>query len=163
MTAEPARKAPAPSLDEADLFAWTVDQANHLRARAADALDWENLAEEIESLGASEKREIRSRMIVLLHHLLKWEHQPERRCHSWQSTIGTQRTHLHGLLETSPSLRDFPAQVLASTYEDARCAAARETRLPLARFPAEPPLCRGPTPRRRLHARRVVVPGRADP
>ena len=66
--AEEARR-----LYDADLFAWTVDQARRLRSVRPADLDWENLAEEIESVGRSQKSEIRSRMVKLLSHLLKWD------------------------------------------------------------------------------------------
>ena len=75
------------SLYERDFYAWTQDQAVKLRARAHNDIDWENVAEEIESVGRSDKKEIRRRLGVLVQHLLKWQFQPEMRSHSWQSTI----------------------------------------------------------------------------
>jgi hypothetical protein len=128
---------------EADFYAWTLDQAEKLRARRHNELDWENLAEEVESVGRSQKTEIRNRLVVLLHHLLKWEYQPDRRCHSWQSTIGEQRTHIEGVIEDSPSLRDFPAEVLDAVYPAARRKAALETKLALGVFPERSPYSAG--------------------
>ena len=63
---------------ESDLYEWTKEQADALRRRASNALDWDNLAEEIESLGAGERREIRSRLKTLLVHLLKWKGSARR-------------------------------------------------------------------------------------
>ncbi len=124
---------------EADFYAWTQDQAEKLRARRANEIDWENVGEEIESLGGSQKSEIRNRLRVLLHHLLKWEFQPDRRCHSWQSTIGEQRIHIEGLIDDSPSLKRFPGEVLDWVYERAVRFAASETRLPISTFPSACP------------------------
>lgn len=137
--AEPLERTAIADLYEDDFYAWTQAQAQTLRRRAHNAIDWDNLAEEIESVGRSDKREIRSRLTVLLHHLLKWEFQPERRCHSWQSSIGEQRTFVAGIVEDSPSLRAFPREVLASSYERARRGAAEETGLSPSVFPLDCP------------------------
>lgn len=64
-------------LYDTDLHAWSQRQAELLRRRAANELDWDNIAEEIEGVGASEKHQIKSRLEVLCHHLLKWRYQPE--------------------------------------------------------------------------------------
>jgi hypothetical protein len=122
---------------ERDFAAWADDQARILRDHKSGQLDWENLAEEIGALSGREKAEIRSRLIVLLVHLLKWEFQPDKRGHSWQSTIGAQRIHVEGVLEYSPSLKRFPATVFQDCYARARKEAARQTRLPLKTFPAD--------------------------
>ena len=136
--AEPIRKLQG-SLYEQDFANWADFQAQVLRDRNAARLDWENLAEEIESLGRRDKSEIRSRLIVLLTHLLKWHFQPSERGHSWQSTIGEQRIHLESTLDDSPSLRRFPGEVLEKCYQRARREAAKETQLPLGSFPEEAP------------------------
>lgn len=127
------------TLYERDFHAWLVDQAETLRARSADDIDWDNLAEEVESVGLSQKREIRDRLGVLLMHLLKWEHRPAQRSHSWQSTISEQRAHIQGLLELSPSLGRFPEEAMDWSYRWAARHAARETMLTAATFPQEPP------------------------
>jgi hypothetical protein len=93
------------SLYEIDIVAWANAQAAALRAGTFDALDLENLAEEIEDVGKSEARELQSRMAVLIAHLLKWQYQPERRSKSWIRTIGVQRTGILRRLETTPSLK----------------------------------------------------------
>jgi predicted YcjX-like family ATPase len=136
-----AKPQPQPdgSLYEHDFYAWTQDQAEKLRARAHNDIDWENVAEEIDSVGRSQKKEIRSRLAVVLHHLLKWEYQPELRSHSWQSTISEQRLLLQGTLQDSPSLNAFPVEALEWSYALAVRRAARETRFPATTFPARCP------------------------
>lgn len=90
---------------ETDVFAWANEQAALIRARRFDLLDIENIAEEILDVGKSEKREIASRMIVLLGHLLKWKHQPGKRGSSWERTIRTQRKDVLYCLKEAPSLK----------------------------------------------------------
>ncbi|MDN2581768.1 DUF29 domain-containing protein [Aquibium sp. ELW1220] len=119
-----------------DFALWSAEQAALLRAGHQDGLDRENLAEEIESLGRSERKEIRKRLRVLLAHLLKWQRQPAKRKGGWASTILTQRRELHRTLAENPSLRSHPSDVLDEAYEIARLKAADETGLPMATFPA---------------------------
>ncbi|BAC91519.1 DUF29 domain-containing protein, partial [Gloeobacter violaceus] len=88
-----------------DFHAWTVEQAAALKARQWDRLDIENLAEEIEALGRAERRELESRLAVLIAHLLKWQFQSERRSNSWQATIDEQRDQIARLLTSQPSLQ----------------------------------------------------------
>lgn len=137
---DPARVKPAPAAryDE-DFFAWTQEQAALLRTRRFSSIDIENIAEELESLGRSEKKEIRSRMTVLLTHLLKWGYQASKRSNSWRATLASQRKELRRELTDSPSLRSYPATVLSDLYETARLDASGETGLPLETFPAECP------------------------
>ena len=132
--AEPARKTGAPLYEE-DFAAWADDQARRLLAHRVDQLDWNNLAEEIDSLSSRDRREIRNRLIVLLTHLLKWHYQPSQR----QSTIGEQRIHIAGILEDSPSLIRFPGEVLLRAHQRAVIEAAKETRLSADTLPSEPP------------------------
>lgn len=126
---------------DTDFYSWTQDQAAKLRRAAAsrvnlpEPVDFLNIAEEIESLGASQLRELYSRYVVLLAHLLKWEHQPERRGGSWRATIRTQRRELEDLLTLSPGLKPRRRARLAKAYTAAREAAADETGLPIERFP----------------------------
>jgi hypothetical protein len=95
-------------LYDQDFFLWTTEQAAALR-RAKDSnlpLDWENLAEEIESLGKSDRRELKSQIRRVLRHLLKLEASPavEPRA-GWRSTILDARTEIDDVLRDSPSLR----------------------------------------------------------
>lgn len=89
---------------EQDINAWAMEQARLLRAGRFELLDIEHIAGEIEDVGKSEQRELASRMVVLLAHLLKWAFQPERRGASWQKTITAQRKEIRYALDESPSL-----------------------------------------------------------
>jgi len=122
-----------------DFYAWTVEQARLLRAGEFSAIDVANIAEEIESLGRSDRRELGSRLTVLIAHLLKWQKQPEMRSKSWSATIREQRRQIEKLLRESPSLRPFVAKALTEAYSDAREDAAEETGLAVTEFPGECP------------------------
>jgi Domain of unknown function DUF29 len=125
---DPSRSS-GQALYEADLYAWTKAQADALRRRAAAEVDWDNLAEEIESLGRSEKREVASRLEVLLLHLLKWKYQPQQQCPSWRASIRDARDELERVLEDNPSLRGLPGERLVTVYPRARMKALEETGL----------------------------------
>src|SRR5690348_30226 len=99
-----------------DFYAWTQDQARLLRSGELSQLDVENLAEELESMGRSDRRELDSRLEVLLVHLLKWQVQTEFRSRSWSGTIREQRSRVEDLLNESPSLRRLVAQVRPALY-----------------------------------------------
>ena len=120
---------------DTDILVWSEHQAALLRSRAAgelandEGLDWLHLAEEIESVGASQKREVRSRLMLICQHLLKWKYQPDLQSRSWQSTLYVQRRDLLNLLEDSPSLRPFAERVLTAAFANGREAAERETGL----------------------------------
>jgi hypothetical protein len=120
---------------ETDFYLWTQEQATLLREGHLDELDVPNLVEEIDSLGRSQRHELRSRLRVLLMHVLKWHYQPERRGPSWESTISEQRIHLEELLSDSPSLMTQVTTLLPHVYALSRQSAHRETRLPLSTFP----------------------------
>jgi hypothetical protein len=133
------RENPASPLYDRDFYAWSQEQAEKLRARAHNEIDWENVAEEIETLGRSDKKEIRSRLEVLIRHLLKWEFQPDKRKSGWRITIVEQRHQLHYLIDESPSLREFPGSQLQSMFSLARLKAQDETGLSLSTFPKQSP------------------------
>lgn len=90
---------------ETDVIAWANEQANLIRTHQFHLLDLEHLAEEIEDVGKSEQRELASRLVVLLCHLIKWKFQPERQSRSWQITIQNQRKAIRIHLKKTPSLR----------------------------------------------------------
>ncbi len=120
---------------ESDVHQWAVEQAAHLRAGRLEALDLENIAEEIDSVGRSEKREIESRLEVLLMQLLKWQFQPEKRTKSWQRTLKVQRRSLKAVILENPSLKNWPELKLADSYDAAALAAEKETGLAFETFP----------------------------
>jgi len=118
-----------------DFYAWAIKNAELLRQGRLSEIDAEHVAEELESMGKSERRELISRLEVLLVHLLKWQFQPGLRGASWEITILKQRDSLADLLEESPSLRQGLSEHLVRAYGRARRYAAKETGLPLATFP----------------------------
>jgi hypothetical protein len=129
-------KSPAKPKYEEDFVRWLDHQAELLRQGRVHELDLENLAEEVESIGRSDKREVYNRLTVLLAHLLKYQFQSDRRTRSWRSTIREQRRQLRLVFEDSPSLRkSYAPSIFADVYRDARQAAGDETGLPLAAFP----------------------------
>ena len=124
---------------DTDFHAWTMEQAEALQRRSANQLDWDNLAEELLSLGRSEENELKSRYTVLLTHLLKWKFQPAHRSRSWASTIKVQRRDLARHFRRNPSLQSVEAEEYSDAYELARLNASAETGLDVERFPPEPP------------------------
>lgn len=126
-------------LYEQDFYTWALTQADFLRTRSGNRLDWDRLAEELQSLGASEERELGSRLEVLISHLLKWIYQPERRSRSWENTIRAQRQSLAKHLRRNPGLKSIEAAEFLDAYETARLAASSETDLDVAVFPPTPP------------------------
>lgn len=122
-----------------DFHAWAMEQAELIRRRSANEIDWENVAEEIESLGRQERSELRNRLTVLLAHLLKWEFQSSHRGRSWNNTISIQRRASRRHLAENPSLKSIQADLFAEAYETAREEASTETELDLETFPLAPP------------------------
>ena len=130
------------TLYERDFYAWANEQATLLRAGQLGRADIGNIAEEIESMGRSEKRELVSRLTVLLLHLLKWRYQPNFRSPSWRLTIKEQRFRLADHLRDNPSLK---TQIEAATFDAYRLApigAQRETGLAGDAFPDPCPYTR---------------------
>ncbi|GDZ93400.1 hypothetical protein PA905_12360 [Planktothrix agardhii CCAP 1459/11A] len=125
------------TLYEQDFYLWIQTTVQQLKENKLNEIDIPNLIEEIESMGRSEKRELKSRLIVLLMHLLKWHYQPEKRSESWRSTITEQRICIEGLLEDSPSLKPLLSEVFEDCYQKARLKASDETGIKLNFFPKE--------------------------
>jgi hypothetical protein len=132
-------KPPTNDLYEIDFYAWTQEQARLLRERRWSELDLENLIDEVASVGGTEKREIRNRMIVLVSHLLKWKYQPGHRGPSWRRTIREQRRQLADIVKTSPSLAGYVKQQVVQRYLGATVDAANETGIATGLFPEECP------------------------
>ena len=129
-------KLAAPNdLYEADFYAWTQRQAKLLRERRWDDLDLDNLIEEVQAVGISDRREIASRLVILLAHLLKWKYQPGARSNNWSGTIREQRRRLARVIEDSPSLQGYPASVFLDEYDAARLEASNETGIAVDLFP----------------------------
>jgi hypothetical protein len=126
-------------LYERDFYAWAGEQAALLRAGKLNDADILHIAEEIESMGRSEKRELISRLRALLLHLLKWQFQPGLRGASWESSIQVQRISLADHLADNPSLKPHLGEAIASAYRLARIEAAAETGLTAATFSLSAP------------------------
>ena len=128
MPVKTASPALAKLYDE-DFLLWTQKTARLLRDGHLDELDIEHLAEEIECMGTSQRRELESRLTVLLTHLLKWGWQHAKRSRSWKATAANQRAELRRLFRQSPSLKNQVAEAIAESYEDARRQASLQTGL----------------------------------
>ena len=123
---------------DTDVYAWAQEQAALLRSGRLAEADIAHIAEEIEALGRAEKRELVSRLTVLLLHLLKWRFQPNLRGRSWRLTIKEQRKEVLDHLADNPSLRSKAAEAMAAAYDRAILKAARETAMDEDEFP---PVC----------------------
>ena len=117
------------TLYETDFYAWTRAQADLLRARRFDELDLEQLAEEIDSVAARERREARNRLMRIIQRFLKFEYQPEKKSPYWHKTIVVQRADLEDVLENNATLRAQLEEMLESAYLRARARAIAETDL----------------------------------
>ncbi|MGH7836726.1 MAG: DUF29 domain-containing protein [Candidatus Binataceae bacterium] len=128
---------------EHDYYAWAREQALALRERQIELLDFAHLAEEVDALADRDRRELRSRLMRILVHLLKWRFQAARRSRSWAATLDVQRTEIETLLESSPSLRGELPALIARAFTSAQRVAGREMRLErdewTCRFPVECP------------------------
>lgn len=125
-----------PALYETDETAWLEQMAELVRDRRLDDLDLPNLSEFLSDMAKRDRREVESRVAVLLAHLLKWTYQPDRRSGGWRATVEVQRHELSLLLQ-SAALRAHAEDTLASAYAAAVRQAAAETELPATTFPAE--------------------------
>jgi Domain of unknown function DUF29 len=124
---------------EEDFFVWTIEQARLLRAGDLSAVYAANIAEKIESLGRSDRRELGGRLTVLVAHLLRGQKKPAMRSKSWSATIRERRRQIDKLLRDSPSLRLFVAHASTEAYGGACKEAAKETELSANEVPAECP------------------------
>jgi len=127
------------SLYDRDFYAWANEQAALLRAGRLSEADIENIAEEIESMGRSEKRELVSRLTVLLLNFLKWQFQPNFRSNSWRLSIEEQRFNVDEHLNENSSLRGQIEPAMRTAYRGALIAAQRETGLASSAFSSEYP------------------------
>jgi len=127
---------PAPLCDD-DFVLWMEHQIQLLRDQQFSQLDLPNLSAELEYLVSKQKISLRSRLRVLILHLLKCEFQPAMRSPSWIRTINTQRRKIEELIEASPSLARQIEPWARAQYRKAERDAVRETGLPKSTFPQE--------------------------
>ncbi|MEO0377459.1 MAG: DUF29 domain-containing protein [Cyanobacteria bacterium P01_A01_bin.17] len=122
-----------------DFAQWLDQTVQLLKEGKLDELDLENLIEEVESLGRSEKRALSSNLIIVILHLLKWRYQPEKRSGSWKGSIIEHRRRVKRLLKDSPSLKSYLESEFTDCYANARLQAAGETGLDIQAFPVDCP------------------------
>jgi Domain of unknown function DUF29 len=127
------------NLYETDFYAWTLEQSQLLQQGKWQALDIENLVEEIESLGRQQRQELRNRLGVLIGHLLKWDYQSNRRCKTWKATIREQRKEVLRVMKENPSLQPYLPEAIAEAYDAGLAIAVRETPLDYKDLPSECP------------------------
>ena len=118
-----------------DFYSWTQEQAELLKHCRFAELDIENLIEEVETMGRSEKRELESRLTVLLLHLLKWKYQDVRQCRSLELSIIEQRLKFEETLEENPGLKSKLDDILKKAYRYAVIKASKETEISIKIFP----------------------------
>ena len=131
------------SLYETDYVEWSKRTAELIRSGRLSEVDLDNVAEEIESLGRSDWRQLRNRVRVLLLHLLKSDAAPEVQSGSWRATVMEQRTRIRQLLEDSPSLRASLPEVIAANYGPAVELAALQMNRDVSAFPPQCPYTTG--------------------
>jgi hypothetical protein len=132
-------KAGSLATKERDLYTWARQTAASLREGRLGELDLAAVAEEIDDVGEEQYLRLESALRVLLHHLLKWDHQAALRSRSWAIAVREQRRRVERQLRKNPGLKGRLDEALADAYEDARDEAARETGLPTRTFPAHSP------------------------
>jgi hypothetical protein len=124
---------------EQDFYSWIYKNIELLKQRKFSELDVDILVDELESMAKRDKRELFSRLMVLIAHLLKWQFQPTHRSGSWNASICEQRIKIIKQLQESPSLKHQLTDGIKWAYPDATDLAAKETRLSTTAFPKECP------------------------
>jgi hypothetical protein len=126
---------PAGAAYDRDFYSWSLEQARLVRQGRWDSVDRENVAEEIESLGREQFNKLESALRVLMMHMLKWDHEADRRSRSWSISIRQQRLEIDDVLADNPGLKTRIAEAVARGYRKARLEAAKETGLDEKVFP----------------------------
>ncbi|APB32346.1 hypothetical protein GlitD10_0045 [Gloeomargarita lithophora Alchichica-D10] len=116
-------------LYETDFYAWTLEQSTLLKQGNFPCLDISNLAVEIESLGKQQRQELKSRLGILIGHLLKWHYQPKNRSKSWRVMIRNQRREIIDLLAENPRLKSYLPTAIHKGYQTGLDLAVLETPL----------------------------------
>ena len=132
-------KAKSQTLYETDYLQWIETTVEKLQSGDYVNVDWENLIEEIEDMGRSERRGLKSNLIVVLVHLLRWQFQHDRRSGSWEGSIIEHRRRIREAIDDSPSLQPYLESIFVECYLQAVKQAKAETQLPLETFPLQCP------------------------
>jgi ribosomal protein S15P/S13E len=127
-------RPPATRHDD-DLYTWVREQIALLRAGRLSDIDALNIAEELSDVGREQLDKLESAIAVLTMHLLKWDHQADRRSRSWALTVAEQRRRITKLLKKNPGLKSELEETVADAYADGRDRALIETGLPYDTFP----------------------------
>lgn len=130
------------TLYEKDYYLWLEKTVQLLKEGQLSALDIDNLIEEIQDMGISQKNALESNLIVLLMHLLKWKYQPQKQTGSWRGSIREHRRRILRAFKNSPSLKRYFNEIFEEAYHEARLQASDETELSLAIFPIDCPFTR---------------------
>jgi hypothetical protein len=139
MTAQLSSTTNTTNLYNRDYYLWLEHTAQLIKEGKFSEVDVANLVEEIEDMGRSEKRAVKSNLVILLLHLLKYKYQPAKKTNSWKASIREHRRRLRDDFQVSPSLKRYFEEVFDECYQDAREQAADETGLPKDTFPTESP------------------------
>lgn len=122
-----------------DLYGWVEDQIALLKTGRVDDLDLTNIADELSDVGNEQYDKLQSAIRVVLLHLLKWDHQPDRRSRSWVLSIAEHRRRITRVLRKNPSLKPHTGEATREAFEDARGDAIDQTGLPAKTFPKQCP------------------------
>lgn len=122
-----------------DLYGWVQQQMKLLQAGEVAKVDAPQITQELADMGRNEFARLESAIRLVLHHLLKWDHQPDRRSRSWAITVSLQRRKIGRLLVQNPSLKPRVEAAIQNAYFDARDHAGKETGIPAKTFPSECP------------------------
>ena len=136
---DPTRPAQGGARYERDLYTWAVEQAALLRAGRTAEADVRNIAEELDDVGNEQYDKLESALRLILLHLLKWDHQPERRSRSWHLSVRVHRKHVLKVLRKNPGLKSVADEAVIEAYDIARTEAAAQTLLEEESFPSDCP------------------------
>jgi Domain of unknown function DUF29 len=117
-----------------DIHAWALEQIELLKAGRFAEIDALNIARQIEDVAEREYDQLQSALAIILLHILKWDHQPERRSRSWQNSIMEHRARVERQLRKFPSLKTRLGEAVEEGYEDARRWCQIETHIPEVDF-----------------------------
>lgn len=138
---KPIIQSATQTLYNEDYYLWLRTTINQLRAGQFSAVDLDNLLEELETMGRSEKRAVKSLLIRLLEHLLKliyWDREREQNEGHWKGEIRTFRREIKERLKESPSLKPYILEIFDECYQDARTEASDRSQLTIDIFPVIP-------------------------
>jgi hypothetical protein len=124
---------------ERDFYHWIHQNIALLKQGKLAEIDVDILIDELENMAKRDRRELISRLMILIAHLLKWQFQPDKQSSSWQRSIDEQRIQIMKQLEDSPSLKNQLSEYIENAYPDALKLAVKETQLPIKIFPPDCP------------------------